>query len=72
MRDTAEQIQEKAREIDACKKEIVEFQSSFVVPRKFNYSRKRIESLKTKAAEYLLKKFELIHSHPGQNTQRPR
>ena len=28
--------------------------------------------LKTKAAEYLLKKFELIHSHPGQNTQRPR
>ncbi len=36
--DTAEQIREKAKEIDACKKEMHEFQSSFVPPRKFNFS----------------------------------
>ena len=29
--DTAEQIQKKAREIDTCKKEMEEFQSSFVL-----------------------------------------
>ena len=63
--DTAEQIQKKAREIDTCKKEMEEFQSSFVPPRKFNFSRKRIDNLKTKAAEFLVKKFETIHSHPG-------
>ena len=70
--DTAEQIQKKAREIDTCKKEIEEFQSSFVPPRKFNFSRKRINNLKTKAAEFLVNKFETIHSHPGQATQQPR
>ena len=32
--DTAEQIREKAKKIDACKKEMHEFQSSFVPPRK--------------------------------------
>ncbi len=46
--DTAEQIREKAKEIDACKKEMHEFQSSFVPPRKFNFSRKRIESTTSK------------------------
>ena len=70
--DTAEQIQKKAREIDTCKKEMEEFQSSFVPPRKFNFSRKRIDNLKTKAAEFLVNKFETIHSHPGQATQQPR
>ena len=49
-----------------------EFQSSFVPPRKFNFSRKRIDNLKTKAAEFLVNKFETIHSHPGQATQQPR
>ena len=73
MRQTwRKQIQEKAREIDACKTEMLEFQSSFVPPRKFNFSQKRIDSLKTKAAEYLVKKFELIHPQPGQATQQPR
>ena len=48
-----------------------EFQSSFVPPRKFNFSRRRIDNLKTKAAEFLVNKFEIIHSHPGQATQQP-
>ena len=69
--DTAEQIQKMAKEIDACKKEMQEFQSSFVPPRKFNFSRKRIEKLKTRAAEFLVSKFELIHSTPGKATQQP-
>jgi hypothetical protein len=70
--DTAEQIREKAKEIDACKKEMHEFQSSFVPPRKFNFSRKRINNLKTRAAEFLVSKFETIHSHSGRATQQPR
>jgi hypothetical protein len=52
--DMAEQIQEKAREIDACKKEMQEFQLSFVPPRKFYFRRKQIDCLKTKAADYLV------------------
>ena len=48
-----------------------EFQSSFVPPRKFNFSRRRIDNLKTKAAEFLVNKFEIIHSHPGQATKQP-
>ena len=49
-----------------------DFQSSFAPPRKFNFSRKRIDNLKTKATEFLVSKFEAIHSHPGQVTQQPR
>ena len=49
-----------------------EFQSSFVPPRKFNFSRKRIDNLKTKAAEFLVNKFQAIHSHPGQAIQQPK
>ena len=70
--DTAEQICEKAKEIDACKKEMQEFQSSFVPPRKFNFGRRRIDNLKTRAAEFLVKKFEAIHSHSGMASQQPR
>ena len=66
--DTAEQIREKAKEIDACKNKMHEFQSSFVPRRKFNFSRKRINNLKTRAAEFLVSKFETIHSHPGRAT----
>ena len=69
--DTAEQIREKAKEIDACKNEMLEFQSSFVPRKKFNFSRKRINNLKTTAAEFLVSKFETIHSHPGRATQQP-
>ena len=70
--DTAEQIREKAKEIDACKNEMHEFQSSFVPPRKFNFSRKRINIMKTTAAEFLVGKFKAIHSQPGRATQQPR
>ena len=49
-----------------------EFQSPFVPPRKFNFSRKRIDNLKIRAAEFLVKKFEVIHSHPGMASPQPR
>ena len=49
--NTAEQIREKGKEIDACKKEMHEFQSSLVPSRKFNFCRKKINNLKTKAAQ---------------------
>ena len=67
--DTAEQIREKAKEIDACKNEMHEFQLSFVPLRKFNFSRKRINNVKTRAAEFLVGKFKAIHSQPGRATQ---
>ena len=70
--DTAEQIQKKAKEIDACKNEMQAFQSSFVPPRKFNFSRKRIDSLKARAAEFLVSKFEAIYSQPGRACLLPR
>ena len=69
--NTAEQICEKAKEIDACKKDMQEFQSSFVPLRKFNFSRKGIVNLKTRAAEFLVRKFGAIHSHPGMASQQP-
>ena len=71
-KDTAEQIQEKAKEIDACKKEMHEFQSAFVPPKKFNFSRKSIDNLKAKAAEFLFTKFEALHLQPGRASQQPR
>ena len=37
MSDIAEQIREKAKENDACKKEMHEFQSSFVPPKKIQF-----------------------------------
>ena len=70
--DTAEQIRKKAKEIDNCKKELHEFQSSFVPPRKFNFSKKRIDNLKARAAEFLVNRFEAIHSNPGMASQQPR
>ena len=70
--DNAAQIQEKAKEIDACKDEMKEFQSSFVPPRKFNFSRKRVDTLKARAAEFLVSKFEAIHSQPGRASRQPR
>ena len=69
--DTAGQIREKAKEIDACKNEMHEFQSSFVPQRKFNFSRKRINIMKTRAAEFLVGK-KAFHSQPGRATQQPR
>ena len=40
--DCAEQICEKAKDIDICKDELQAFQSPLVPPRQFNFSRKRI------------------------------
>ena len=69
--DTPEQIAFKAKEIDACKHELHSFKSVFVPPRKFNYSSKKINTLKAKAAEFLTNKFEAISNQPNVATQLP-
>ena len=48
------------------------FQSTFVPPKKFNFSSKRINKLKTQAAEFLTLKFELLFTHPNVAVQQPR
>ena len=63
--DTAQQINVKAKEIDAAKHEMHLFKSAFVPPKKFNFSRKSIDTLKVKAAEFLTQKFEDIHKKLG-------
>ena len=70
--DTAEQIASKAKEIDACNHELHSFQSTFVPPRKFNFSSKRINKLKAKAAQFLIIKFESHFNHPNLAVQQPR
>ena len=60
--DTADEISNKAKEIDACKHNLQSFQSVFVPPRKFNFSRKRINKLKANAAEFITLKST---SFPG-------
>ena len=70
--DSAEQIALKAKEIDACKHELHSFKSVFVPPKRFNYSAKGINALKTKAAKFLTTKFECINNHPHMANQQPR
>jgi len=70
--DTADEISRKAKEIDASKHELCSFQSAFVPTRKLNYSRKKINTLKVKAAEFLTLKFESIFTHPNMAVQQPR
>ena len=70
--DTAEQIRIKAKEIDAWKKDLQDFQSAFVPARRFNFSSRRKDNLKVKAAEFLVTKFESIHLQPGRASQQPR
>ena len=70
--DSAEQIAQKAKEIDACKHELHSFKSVFVPPKQFNYGSKRIHTLKAKAAQFLANKFEAINTHPNMVTQQPR
>ena len=72
MTDTAEQISLKAKEIDARKHELHSFKSAFVPPKKFNFSRKRINKLKLKAAKFLTQKFGVLHSNPGMAKSLPR
>lgn len=67
--DTAEQLGEKAKEIDVCKNEMQALQPSFVPPKKFNFSRKRINHLKQRAVEFLVTKFKAIISKPGRASQ---
>ena len=62
--DTADHIALKAKEIDACKNDLNAFQSVFVPPRKFNFSTKRIDQLKTKAAKFLTNKFKTSMQTP--------
>ena len=70
--DTPEQIAFKAKEIEACKHELHSFNSVFVPPRKFNYSSKKINTLKAKAAEFLTSKFESINNQSNVASQQPR
>ena len=70
--DTADEISHKAKEIDACKHELHSFQTVFVPQRKFSYSRKRIDCLKVKAAEFLTLKFESIYNNPNMTVELPR
>ena len=70
--DTADHIALKAKEIDVCKHDLNAFQSVFVPPRKFNFSTKRIDKLKTKAAKFLTNKFETLHTNPNKAFQQPR
>lgn len=50
--DNAAKISLKAKEIDACKHEMNLFKSMFVPAKEFNFSTKRINKLKLKAAEF--------------------
>ena len=68
--DTADHIALKVKEIDACKNDLNAFQSVFVPPRKFNFSTKRIDQRKTKAANFLTNKFETLD--PNKAVQQPR
>ena len=70
--DSPEQIAFKAKEIDACKHMLQSFQSAFVPPRKFTFSRKKIDVLKAKAAEFLTNKFETLHDNPNMAVELPR
>jgi hypothetical protein len=70
--DSADQIVFKAKEIDACKHELHSFKSVFVPTKRFNYSSKRINTLKAKAAKFLTSKFESLNDHPNMATQQPR
>ena len=65
------QIARKAKEIDACKHNLNCFQAVFVPPRKFNFSSKRIDKLKAKAAEFLTTKFETLKTNPHKAVQQP-
>ena len=40
--------------------------------KKFNFSQKKIDQLKVKAAEFLAQKFEMIHNNPGMAVMLPR
>ena len=47
-------------------------QSMMVAPRKFHFSQKSISNVKVKSAEFLTKKFRVLHDDPGQAVLLPR
>ena len=64
--DTAEKINQAAREIDARKHELHDFQTVFVPIRKSGFSEMKITALKLMSAEFVTKKFGAIIANPGQ------
>ena len=70
--DSAEQISMKAKEIDKCKHELHSFKATFVPTKRFNFSSKKINILKEKAAVFLAKKFEILNSSQNMATLQPR
>ena len=70
--DNADQITLKTKEIDTCKQEMQPFQAMFVPTKKFHFSKKSITKLKVKAAEFLTKKFGVLHNNPGQAVLLPK
>ena len=63
--DTPGMISLAAKEIDARKHELGEFQSAFVPERKQNFAHKNVEMLKIRAAEFLTQKFKSIFETPN-------
>eukprot|EP00112_Aurelia_sp_Birch-Aquarium-sp1_P016187 Seg365.2 transcript_id=Seg365.2/GoldUCD/mRNA.D3Y31 product="hypothetical protein" protein_id=Seg365.2/GoldUCD/D3Y31 len=66
--NTGDQINFKAKEMDAFKHELHSFKSRFVPPNKYNFSNKRVDQLKIKAAQYLTAKFQEINENLGAAT----
>eukprot|EP00112_Aurelia_sp_Birch-Aquarium-sp1_P025550 Seg855.2 transcript_id=Seg855.2/GoldUCD/mRNA.D3Y31 product="hypothetical protein" protein_id=Seg855.2/GoldUCD/D3Y31 len=66
--NTGDQINFKAKEIYACKHELHSFKSRFVPPKKYNFSNKRVDQLKIKAAQYLTGKCQEINENLGAAT----
>ena len=55
----------------APKNEMSSFKSTFVPSRNFNFSSKKIDILKSKAAEFLETKFESLNHNPNMATLQP-
>ena len=65
-------IQRKAREINANKNVLRQFQTHFVPPKSSTYNHNQLRILKLKSSEYLASIFKDIFLHPHQAQQLPR
>ena len=65
-------IQRKAREINANKNVLRQFQTHFVPPKSSTYSHNQLRILNLKSSEYLASIFKDIFLHPHQAQQLPR
>ena len=70
--DTADKISFKVKEINECKQEMESFKSTFAPSTKFNFTSKKIDMVKSKAAEFLATKFEFLNQNPNMATLQPR